>query len=149
MASFLGGDQYGARLADELGVIMEGTANHTAYEAKGRANMLSEWGAHSTQRAKFGGGSTMFGGSMQAYQTPSMLGMVKASQTVPPKYSNREGKAIPSTVETSAHPSTPSESKVDVKEPRRLSKCDTKEPNLTVKSTLSAAFAKYKEEIGT
>ncbi|PWA56004.1 zinc finger (C3HC4-type RING finger) family protein [Artemisia annua] len=89
-ASARGGDQYGARLADELGVIMEGTANHTAYEAKGRANMLSGWGAHSTQRAAFGGGSTTFGGSMQAYQTPAMLGMVKASQAAPPKYSNRE-----------------------------------------------------------
>nr|GEX66212.1 DNA excision repair protein ERCC-1 [Tanacetum cinerariifolium] len=54
-----------------------------------------------------------------------------------------------STVETSAQPFTPTEAKVDGKETGRSSKRDKKEPNLTVKSALSAALAKYKEKIGT
>ena len=55
----------------------------------------------------------------------------------------------PSTVETSAQLFTPSEAKEDVKETGRSSKRDKKEPNLTVKSALSAAFAKYKDKIST
>lgn len=55
----------------------------------------------------------------------------------------------PSTVETSAQQFTPTEAKEDEKEIARSSKRDKKEPNLTVKSALSAAFAKYKEKVGT
>ncbi|KAK1421530.1 hypothetical protein QVD17_23942 [Tagetes erecta] len=55
----------------------------------------------------------------------------------------------PSTVETSAPSFTPSEAKEDEKETARSSKRDKKESNLTVKSALSAAFAKYKEKVGT
>nr|XP_043632727.1 DNA excision repair protein ERCC-1 [Erigeron canadensis]XP_043632729.1 DNA excision repair protein ERCC-1 [Erigeron canadensis] len=54
----------------------------------------------------------------------------------------------PSAVETSAHAFTPSEAKED-KETGRSSKRDKKEPNLSVKSALSAAFAKYKERVAT
>ncbi|KAI3704312.1 hypothetical protein L1987_74529 [Smallanthus sonchifolius] len=53
----------------------------------------------------------------------------------------------PSTAETSAQHFTPSEVKEDA-EVARSSKRDKKESNLTVKSALSAAFAKYKEKVG-
>lgn len=53
-----------------------------------------------------------------------------------------------SVVETSAQPFTPSETKDNEKEIGRSSKRDKKEPNLTVKSALSAAFAKYKDKVG-
>nr|GEV62993.1 hypothetical protein [Tanacetum cinerariifolium] len=93
-ASARGGDQYGARLADELGVIREGMADHSAYFSTGRANMLALGSSHSKQRATatYFGAAPCFGGSMQAYQTPAMGSMVKASQAVPPKESNREGQ---------------------------------------------------------
>ncbi|PWA57361.1 von Willebrand factor, type A [Artemisia annua] len=54
-ASARGGDQYGAQLADELGVLMKGMANSTAYERKGRARMLSGLGGHSRLRAMYWG----------------------------------------------------------------------------------------------
>ncbi|KAI3518919.1 hypothetical protein L1887_07816 [Cichorium endivia] len=55
----------------------------------------------------------------------------------------------PTLPETSALPFTPSEAKEDEKEVGPSNKRDKKEPNLTVKSALSAAFAKYKEKVGT
>lgn len=54
----------------------------------------------------------------------------------------------PSTVETSAQPFTPTVEKENEKEIGSSSKRNKKEPNLTVKSALSAAFAKYKEKVG-
>ncbi|GKB68575.1 von Willebrand factor [Tanacetum coccineum] len=96
-ASARGGDQYGARLADELGVIREGMVDRSAYFSTGRANMLAVGSSHSKQRATatyFGASAApCFGGSMQAYLTPAMASMVKASQAAPPKESNREGSA--------------------------------------------------------
>ncbi|KAK9071558.1 hypothetical protein SSX86_007986 [Deinandra increscens subsp. villosa] len=55
----------------------------------------------------------------------------------------------PSTAETSAQPFTPSEVKEDEKEIASSSKRDKKDSNPTVKSALSAAFAKYKQRVGT
>ena len=54
----------------------------------------------------------------------------------------------PSAVESSAQPFTPSKAKEDEKDSVPSSKRDKKEPNVTVKSALSAAFAKYKEKVG-
>lgn len=55
----------------------------------------------------------------------------------------------PSAVESSAaQPFTPSKGKEDEKEWVHSRKRDKKEANVTVKSALSAAFAKYKEKVG-
>ncbi|KAF5765326.1 putative ERCC1/RAD10/SWI10 family, RuvA domain 2, restriction endonuclease type II [Helianthus annuus] len=54
----------------------------------------------------------------------------------------------PSKAETSAQQFTPSEVKEDEKETSHSSKRNKKESDLTVKSALSAAFAKYKEKVG-
>ncbi|KAL8265987.1 hypothetical protein R6Q59_003331 [Mikania micrantha] len=54
-----------------------------------------------------------------------------------------------STVETSTQHFSPREVKQDEDEIARSSKRDKKESNLTVKSALSAAFAKYKVKVGT
>ncbi|KAI3747431.1 hypothetical protein L6452_09888 [Arctium lappa] len=53
----------------------------------------------------------------------------------------------PSADQSAAQPFTPSKAKED-EELVRSSKRDKKEPNVTVKSALSAAFAKYKEKVG-
>ncbi|KVI08533.1 DNA repair protein rad10 [Cynara cardunculus var. scolymus] len=54
----------------------------------------------------------------------------------------------PSAVQSSAQPFTPSKAKEDEKDSVHSNKRDKKEPNVTVKSALSAAFAKYKEKVG-
>ncbi|MFS8018685.1 putative ERCC1/RAD10/SWI10 family, RuvA domain 2, restriction endonuclease type II [Helianthus anomalus] len=54
----------------------------------------------------------------------------------------------PSTAETSAQQFTPCEVIEDEKETSHSSKRNKKESDLTVKSALSAAFAKYKEKVG-